>query len=313
VEPTYSVEGLRFWYGSRGRSFEAVREASFRIEKGEILGVLGESGAGKSTIGLALLGLVEPPHRAEGRVMYNGRNVLEMSQKEVRDYRWRDIAVIFQAAMNALDPVVTVGKSFTELLLDKRLAPGKKEAKARTLELLKAVGLQAQVFSMFPFELSGGMKQRVMIAMALAARPKLLIADEPTTALDTLTQFSILNLIKELRDDGSIESVLLISHDIAVQLYLVDRMMVMLGGRVLETAPKKEIARNPQHPYTRLLLGSLEPDTGAAKKKTDLVPAPESCPFARACPYVMDRCTKAVPPFTEVSPGHEVACFLVGG
>jgi peptide/nickel transport system ATP-binding protein len=313
VEPSFSVEGLSFWYGGRGRSFEAVRDASFSIEKGEILGVLGESGAGKSTIGLALLGLVERPHRAAGRVMYRGKNVLEMSDREVRGYRWKDVAVIFQAAMNALDPVVTVGKNFTELLLDKRLAPGKREARAMTMALLKEVGLQPQVFSMFPFELSGGMKQRVMIAMALAAKPKLLVADEPTTALDTLTQFSILNLIKELRDAGSIESVLLISHDISVQLYLVDRMMVILGGRVLETAPKREIAENSKHPYTRLLLGALATNAESAKKKTGLEVAPDACPFARACPYVMEKCTERMPPFTEVAPGHQVACFLVGG
>jgi peptide/nickel transport system ATP-binding protein len=262
---------------------------------------------------MALLKMVEPPDRVEGSVSFLGRDVLGMRGRETADYRWNGVAIVFQAAMNSLDPVVTIGKNFSELLRDKKLASGKTEAESTAKRLLTSVGLPESVYSMFPFELSGGMKQRVLIAMALSAKPKLLIADEPTTALDTLTQFAILNLIKSLRDSGAIESVLLISHDISVQLFMVDRMMVLLKGRLVEIGTREQIVKNPLHPYTKVLIETSKGGLNPVPRHKGLEAAPGACPFANSCPYVMDRCTREMPRPVTKEGGHSVACFLFGG
>jgi oligopeptide/dipeptide ABC transporter ATP-binding protein len=311
-EPILQVSNLNVIYVTGGGNLHALKDVDFDIWKGETLGVLGESGAGKSTIGMALLGLIEPPSRTEGKMLFLGRDITNINSQDLEKYRWRDVAIIFQAAMNSLDPVVTVGKNFVEVLRAKKIARTKAEAVSLSRRLLSTVGLPDSVFGTFPFELSGGMKQRVMIAMAIAANPKLLIADEPTTALDTITQFSILQLVKKLKEEGTLQSVLLISHDLSVQIFMVDRLVVMLRGRIVETALKEEIVENPLHPYTKLLLGTLRGESIRAVKNAIETPDENACPFATQCPHVMAKCTRGMPSTFEVAKNHTVACYLYG-
>jgi oligopeptide/dipeptide ABC transporter ATP-binding protein len=310
-EPILQVSNLNVTYVTGSGSLHALKDVDFDVWKGETLGVLGESGAGKSTIGMALLRLIEPPSTAEGKMLFLGRDIAKISRQELEMYRWTEVAIIFQAAMNSLDPVVTVGKNFVEVLRAKKIARTKAEAVALSRRLLGSVGLPDSVFGTFPFELSGGMKQRVMIAMAIAANPKLLIADEPTTALDTITQFSILQLIKKLKKEGTLQSVLLISHDLSVQIFMVDRLVVMLRGRIVETALTREIVENPLHPYTRLLLGTLRGESTEAIKNA-MTPEEDACPFAAQCPHAMAKCTRSMPSTFEVGKNHTVACYLYG-
>jgi peptide/nickel transport system ATP-binding protein len=284
------------------------------MEEDESVGLLGESGAGKSTVAYALMGLIEAPNEVKGEIIYRGRDVLKMDQEELRQFRWNEVAMVFQAAMNSLDPVVTVGKNMVELILDKRVARTKGEAKELSLQLLRTVGLEPEVYSLHPFELSGGMKQRVIIAMALATHPKTLILDEPTTALDTITQFSVLSAIKSLKEQGRLGGTILISHDISVQAFMVDRILVLLRGFLVEDGPVQTIVEAPKHPYTQLLNGLLKLDRENRTIGAKLGGvAKNECPFADSCPYVMPKCTEKLPPLITVADGHRVACFLYGG
>ena len=306
-----------------GAAFQAVRNVSFDLSRGEILGIVGESGAGKSTIGWGILGMIEPPHTCTGEITVGGKdkNILSMSQQELREYRWRDVTMVFQSAMNSLDPVITVGKNFSQLLKDKHAVSSKNEAKKRISELFRTVGLDESVLNMYPFELSGGMKQRVSIAMAMGTNPSILIADEPTTALDTITQFSVLSVLLDLKRQAKIGAMILISHDLSVQAYMADRVMVMLKGRLIETGSKKEIFENPQHPYTKFLVSSLklgeppeEQETPAAEGAApNGASEAQGCPFADACPYVMQKCLEKFPEMTRISDKRNVACYLYGG
>jgi peptide/nickel transport system ATP-binding protein len=239
-EPALRVKNLEVAYALGNRVLlNACRDVQFDMRQGESVGLLGESGAGKSTVAYAVMGLIEPPNKVSGEVIYGGKNVLAMSQAELREYRWNQVAMIFQAAMNSLDPIATVGKNMDELILDKHVAGSKAEARELSKRLLNTVDLSEEVYKMYPFELSGGMKQRVIIAMALATNPKILILDEPTTALDTITQFSVLSTIKSLKEEGKVGGLMLISHDISVQAFMVDRILVMLKGLVVEDIPVK--------------------------------------------------------------------------
>jgi peptide/nickel transport system ATP-binding protein len=312
AEPILRVSNLNVTYVTGRGKLQALKDVGFEIRKGEALGVLGESGAGKSTIGMALLRMIEPPSRTEGRMLYMGKDIASLSQRELENYRWTEVAIIFQAAMNSLDPVITVGKNFVEVLCDKKIAKTKAEAVAQARRLLGFVGLPDSVYGMFPFELSGGMKQRVLIAMAIAANPKLLIADEPTTALDTITQFSVLQLIRRLKEEGTLQSVLLISHDLSVQIFMVDRLVVMLKGRIVETAPKQDIVAGPLHPYTKLLLGSLQAERARTTESIQMTVNEDACPFATQCPFVMAKCSERMPATVEAAKGHTVACYLYG-
>jgi oligopeptide/dipeptide ABC transporter ATP-binding protein len=306
-----------------GAKLDAVKEVSFALSRGEVLGIIGESGAGKSTVGWGILGMIEPPHVCTGEIIMNknGKNILSMSQQELREFRWKDVAMVFQSAMNSLDPVITVGKNFLQLLLDKHVVGSKEAAREAISRLFKIVGLDEEVASMYPFELSGGMKQRVSIAMAIGTSPNILIADEPTTALDTVTQFSVLNVLLELKKQAKIGAMILISHDLSVQAYMVDRAMVMLHGRLIEVGLKAEIFRDPKHPYTQFLVNSLS--LGESKERK--IPSAASgsaishtqeaggCPFASACPYATQRCTERFPEMTRLSETRKVACYLHGG
>jgi len=292
----------------------ACRNVQFDTRVGESVGLLGESGAGKSTVAYAVMGLIEPPNKATGEIIYGGKNVLAMSQDELRSFRWNEVAMIFQAAMNSLDPIVTVGKNMDELVLDKGVVQNKQEARELSKKLLATVDLSEDVYKMYPFELSGGMKQRVIISMALATNPKILILDEPTTALDTITQFSVLSTIKSLKNEGRVGGLLLISHDISVQAFMVDRILIMLKGLVVEDAPIKTVMESAKHPYTQVLTEKLKIDTSKRSiTSSSTASIGNGCPFANYCPYVMSRCSDEVPPLITVAERHRVACFLFGG
>lgn len=296
-----------------GKYVPACRNVGFKTTYGESVGLLGESGAGKSTVAYAVMGLIESPNVATGEIIYNEKNVLSMSQQELRKFRWNEIAMIFQAAMNSLDPVVTVGKNMDELILDKGVVSSKEEARQLSRKLLETVDLSPEVYRMYPFELSGGMKQRVIISMALATNPKILILDEPTTALDTITQFSVLSTIKSLKSQGRIGGLLLISHDISVQAFMVDRILIMLKGLVVEDASVKTIMGSSKHPYTQVLTEKLTIDSSSKRTATGTASPDRGCPFANYCPYAMSRCTDEVPPLITIGENHRVACFLFGG
>ena len=296
------------------RLMPACLNVQFDLRAGESVGLLGESGAGKSTVAYALMSLIEPPNVVSGEVLYGGRNVLKLSQRDLRKYRWNEIAMIFQAAMNSLDPIATVGKNIRELILDKKVTRNKAEAKKIALNRLELVGLSEDVYDMYPFELSGGMKQRVVIAMSLVTNPKILILDEPTTALDTMTQYSVLSTIKALKKEGRIGTIILISHDISVQAFMIDRLLVMLKGNVVEDAPIKTILANSKHPYSQVLTGKLK--MSAAKKVGSGASVGSStttgCPFTSFCPYVMQKCYSEMPRLQTVDEDHKVACHLYG-
>jgi len=304
-----------------GVTLNAVKGVSFNLSRGEVLGIVGESGAGKSTVGWGILGMIEPPHLCRGEVVVNrsGKNVLSMNQHELREFRWKEVAMVFQSAMNSLDPVITVGKNFGQVLQDKHVVRSKKQAKARISELFRIVDLSDGVQEMYPFELSGGMKQRVSIAMALGTAPSILIADEPTTALDTITQFSVLNVLLDLKKQAKIGAMILISHDLSVQAYMADRAMVMLKGRLIEVGSKTEIFENPQHPYTQFLVSSLSLEKSGEKKPPTrsgtgamATPGAGGCPFTGMCPYVMEKCGEKFPEMTRLSETGSVACYLRG-
>jgi peptide/nickel transport system ATP-binding protein len=308
-----SIRDLNVSYFMANKSYvPACKNVRFDASYGESVGLLGESGAGKSTVAYAVMGLIEPPNVATGEIIYNGKNILAMSQQELRKFRWNEIAMIFQAAMNSLDPIVTVGKNMDELILDKGVVKNKEEAGQLSKKLLETVDLSPDAYKMYPFELSGGMKQRVIISMALATNPKILILDEPTTALDTITQFSVLSTIKSLKNEGRVGGLLLISHDISVQAFMVDRVLIMLKGLVVEDAPVKTIMESSKHPYTQVLTEKLKIDS-SKRAATGTVVSEKGCPFANYCPYVMTRCMVEVPPLVIIGDRHRVACFLFGG
>lgn len=314
MEQLLSVKDLSVTYRqSGGRKLEAVRQANFELGQGEVVGIVGESGAGKSTIGWGILGMIGPPHTCQGEVVVKGRNVLSMAESELREYRWKEVAMVFQSAMNSLDPVITVGKNMAQLLMDKRVVRSRKEARAFTSDLFRTVGLGEGVPDMYPFELSGGMKQRVSIAMALSTSPRILIADEATTALDTVTQFSVLALLGDLKKAGKIGGMILISHDLSVQAYMADRVIVMLQGRIVEVGSKEEVFKEPKHPYTKFLVGSLSLESqpkGPGGGTGETTAAQEGCPFANACPSVMPRCREKFPGMTPISQTRSVTCYL---
>jgi peptide/nickel transport system ATP-binding protein len=310
------VKDLNISYSLRDKLLlPACLDVKFDLERGESIGILGESGAGKSTVAYALMGLIEPPNKVTGKVVYAGRNVLKLNQRDLRKYRWNEIAMIFQAAMNSLDPIATVGKNMRELILDKRTARSKAEAKKLALKLLDLVGLSEEVYDMYPFELSGGMKQRVIIAMSLVTDPKILILDEPTTALDTITQYSVLSTIKSLKKEGRIGTIILISHDISVQAFMVDRVLVMLKGYVVEDTPIKEMLEDAKHPYSQVLTGKLKMNASekVISKTSAGISSARGCPFSAFCPYVMQKCNVDMPPLVSIGGGHRVACYLYGG
>ncbi|AFL66274.1 ABC transporter ATP-binding protein [Desulfurococcus amylolyticus] len=315
-EPILDVRNLKtYFYTARGM-VRAVDDISFTLNKGESLGIAGESGCGKSTLAYSLIRLVPPPGKITGgQIIFKGKNVLEMSEEEFRrEVRWKGISMVFQGAMNALNPVYTIGDQIAEVLM---LHQGysKKEALETAAKMLQMVGIDPKRLKSYPHELSGGMKQRVVIAMALALNPPIVIADEPTTALDVVVQAQIMNLLKRLKKELGL-SIILISHDLSLIAEIADRIAIMYGGEIIEYGPSEAIYNRPMHPYTIGLLGSIPRLHGELRDLTwipgfppDLANPPPGCRFMPRCPKAFNKCSEK-PPLVEVEPGHYVKCWL---
>lgn len=317
--PILDVRDLKTVFLTRGGEVHAVNDVSFDLAPGELLGVVGESGSGKSVTMMSLLGLLpSPPADVRGgTVTFEGRDLLKLSPEGLRAVRGGEIGFVFQDPMTSLNPVFTVGMQIAEPLR-KHMGMNKKQAAARAKELLELVGIPdaAQRLQDYPHQFSGGMRQRVMIAIALACDPKVLIADEPTTALDVTIQAQILELMKELRDKLGM-AVIWITHDLGVIAGIADRVIVMYGGQVVEHAPVRELFGNPQHPYTKALLKTIPKIIGEREKRLTIIEgqppilgaAPSSCPFRDRCHVAFDRCATENPPRYDVGAGHDAACF----
>jgi peptide/nickel transport system ATP-binding protein len=319
------VEALQTHFGTQDGVVRAVEGLSFHIDAGETLGIVGESGCGKSVTSMSILRLIqEPPGKIAGSIRFEGRDLLKVSEQEMRGIRGNAISMIFQEPMTSLNPVLTVGKQIGETV---RLHQGMnaRDAEAKAVEMLTLVGIPApgRRVREYPHQLSGGMRQRVMIAMALACNPRLLIADEPTTALDVTIQAQILDLMRDLKTRmGS--AIMLITHDLGVVAEMAQRVVVMYAGRKVEEAPVNEIFARPMHPYTRGLLGAVPKlgsslDEGSRSRLAEiqgLVPSLRKpivgCAFAGRCSMVTDFCRKVAPAIEPKAPGHSVACHYAG-
>jgi peptide/nickel transport system ATP-binding protein len=298
-------------------SVAAVDDVSFEIRPGETLGLVGESGSGKSVTAMSIMRLVQPPGRiTAGRVLFQNRNLLSLSQREMQRVRGAAIALIFQEPATAMNPVFTVGDQIAETLIVHQRA-SRREARSQAIELLRSVRIanpESRV-SEYPHQLSGGMRQRVMIAMALACRPALVIADEPTTALDVTIQAQILDLLREMKSAFGL-SLLLITHDIGVVAETADRVAVMYAGRIVETGPVRAVLRSPQHPYTRGLLASVPSGTPGKRLRAiegsvpQLGSVPPGCAFNPRCPERFAPCTDAPPPDYVAGPEQTAKCYL---
>lgn len=314
------VNDLQTTFFTDSGEVPAVDHIDFHVHEGEILGIVGESGCGKSVTSLSIMGLVpNPPGKVVGgEILFEDRDLLKMSEKQMRGIRGNDIAMIFQEPMTSLNPLFTIGNQMTEAILIHEKKQSKKQAAERAVEMLKLVGLPraSDLMKDYPHQLSGGMRQRVMIAMALVCDPKVLIADEPTTALDVTIQAQILKLMKELNTRLN-TAVLLITHDLGVVAETCERVVVMYSGQIIEEALAKEIFENPQHPYTKGLIQSV-PDMRYKKDRlysiAGNVPRPgtikQGCRFAARCEFAFDRCLQENPELYETSNEHKVRCFL---
>lgn len=313
------VQDLKTVFQTRGGEVHAVNDVSFDLKAGELLGVVGESGSGKSVTMMSLLGLLPSPPAdiRGGKVNFDGKDLLKLAPESLREVRGGKIGFVFQDPMTSLNPVFTVGQQIREPLR-KHMGMNKKDANIRARELLDLVGIPdaEQRLLDYPHQFSGGMRQRVMIAIALACDPKVLIADEPTTALDVTIQAQILELMKELRTKLGM-AVIWITHDLGVIAGIADRVMVMYGGQVVEHAPVKELFNNPQHPYTKALLKTIPSISGEREKRLTIIEgqppilagAPSACPFRDRCDVAMAVCTHKNPSRYEVGASHDVACF----
>lgn len=314
------VKGLTVEYWARRGRIRAVDDASFSLEKGETLGLVGESGSGKSTLGLSLIRLVPYPGRiVKGDILLDGQSILKLKSEKMRDARGRKISFVFQDPMTSLNPVEKIRNHFVELIQTHEPKTSETEALDCAKKLLKDVGIQPERIDDYPHQLSGGMRQRVMIALALALSPSVIIADEPTTALDVVVQAKILDLLKTLQNAYGM-SLILITHDLSIVLERSDDIIVMYAGRIVERAHSKELYASTQHPYSQGLLRSI-PNIELADQKLeaiggsppDLLRPPSGCRFWPRCPYVMEECRQKEPTLFETSTGHFVRCYLYIG
>ena len=314
-----SVKDLRVYFQSEDGTVKAVDGINFEVKRGETLGIVGESGSGKTVANLALMKLIpSPPGKiVSGSINFNGADVLKLSTAELRDLRGKRIAMIFQDPMTSLNPFMRVSKQLMEVTR-LHLGHSKAEARAHAIKMLEHVGIPdaADRVDSYPHEFSGGMRQRVMIAMALSCKPELLIADEPTTALDVTIQAQILELIKQLKAETG-TSVILITHDLGVVAGMTDHLIVMYAGKIFEQAPTKELFAQPGNPYTRGLLRSVPDPTNDAEtlyqipgQPPDLARLPPGCPFATRCERAEEICTREFPPFVELTPNHHSLCHF---
>ncbi len=320
-ETLLSIRGLRTYFYTESGVAKAVDGVDLDIRRGEVLGLVGESGSGKSVTALSVLGLIpSPPGRIEaGEILYEGRNLVTLPREALRAIRGHDISMVFQEPMTSLNPVFTIGMQVTEVILAHERT-SRKDAEARAIDILTEVGIPEPAVRMkqYPHHLSGGQRQRVMIAMALVLNPSLLIADEPTTALDVTIQAQILDLMMELKARRAGASILLITHNLAVVAETCDRVAVMYGGRIQEVAPVEELFRDPLHPYTRGLLGSIPRVDGQKAARLTVIPGtvpdvhdmPVGCKFETRCPSRFAPCSGLEPPLIEEAPGHWVRCHL---
>jgi peptide/nickel transport system ATP-binding protein len=316
-EMLLSVRNLSTYYQEDENDIpvRAVDGVDIEIARGETYGLVGESGCGKSTLGLSLIRALPPQGEiVDGEIRFGGRDLGKLSRSEVKDVQWAEISMIYQGAQNAFNPVKTIGAQIREPLRIHDIVP-EGEREARVAELLEKVNLQPDVAEQYPHELSGGMKQRAAIAMAIACEPDLLIADEPTTALDVIVQAEVLNMLQRLQDELNF-GMLVISHNLAAIMKLSDRIGVMYGGKIVETAPSETLYDEPRHPYTARLLRSLiDPRRPPEQVETiegtppDLRDPPSGCRFAARCPLATEQCTASEPPLEPVGDAHETACF----
>jgi peptide/nickel transport system ATP-binding protein len=318
TEPLLSIQDLHLVFDTTRGRLEVLTSISFDVRSGEIFGVVGETGCGKTVTGLSVLRLL--PQTAtitQGRILFRGQDLLSLSEREMRKVRGGQIAMIFQNPGSSLNPVFTIGSQMVAIIR-KHFSISKKEARARAEAMLEAVGLPdvQRIFTSYPHQLSGGMQQRVMIAIALSCEPDLLIADEPTTALDVTIQAQILALLKDLRDRLGI-AIVLITHNLGVVAKTCDRLAVLYAGRVVETGPTRTIFKDPEHPYTRGLMRAI-PRPEFRGKRLEAIPgsvpgnpgAIVGCAFAPRCSLAFDRCHIEAPPLVTVGEDHQCACFL---
>ncbi len=330
MDELLKVEDLHTYFYTYEGVVKAVDGVSFDIKKGEIFGLVGETGCGKSVTALSIIRLIDEPGKIEkGKIIFKGKNLLELSEEEMRNIRGREISMIFQEPMTALNPVFKIGDQIMEILLlhehgieDIREAPKgiKEEEREKAIEMLKLVRMPdpERNIDSYPHELSGGMRQRAMIAMMLATKPSLLIADEPTTALDVTVQAQILNILLDMKDKLGI-SILLITHDLSVIAEVCDRVGVMYAGNIVEIGDTFTIFKNPKHPYTNGLMQAIPIMTEKKEELKyirgsvpNLIYPPSGCRFHPRCDYMMDICKKEKPKLKEIERGHFVACHLYG-
>ncbi len=322
-EKILDIKNLAVSFSNHGKRFRTVNDIELYLKKGEILGIVGESGCGKSVTSLSIMGLVpSPPGKIEsGEIWLDGENILTYSKAQMRKIRGKKVSMIFQEPMTSLNPVFTIGQQVMEAIRLHNDKLKKEEAASQALNMLEVVGITApeRTFRSYPFQLSGGMRQRVMIAMALACRPKLLIADEPTTALDVTIQAQVLDLMRELRKEFD-TAILFITHDLGVVAEICSRVAVMYAGYIVEEAEVTELFYHPAHPYTQGLLASIpriDEDKEELYTIKGAVPhpseVPDGCYFHPRCPYATDRCRQENPPLEAIAPGHRVRCWHPGG
>ncbi len=319
AEALLEVRNLKTYFLTEAGTARAVDSVSFSISERQVIGIVGESGCGKSVTALSIMRLIPPPGIiAGGEMLFGGKNLLGLPEREMESVRGNEISMIFQEPMTSLNPVFRIGEQISEVLL--RHKPiSKKEAAEQTLRLLRQVGIPSPEIRVreYPHKMSGGMRQRAMIAMAIACKPRLIIADEPTTALDVTIQSQILALLDMLRETEGM-AILLITHDLGVIAEMAEEVLVMYTGRVVEHARVKELFKNPLHPYTQGLMRSVPGREGRGKKRLEAIPGvvpsllalPLGCKFNTRCPYSFDRCFREEPPLAAPEGGHPVRCWL---
>ena len=310
------VQNLTKYFTTPAGQLHAVDGVSFSIEEGKTLGIVGESGCGKSTTGRTILKLIEP---TSGRIIFNGQDITNYSRKKMRPLR-QELQMVFQDPFSSLDPRQTVSQLISEPIIEHRLLRSRAEIEKRTLELMETVGLAERYINVYPHELDGGRRQRIGIARALAVNPKLIVCDEPVSALDVSIQAQILNLLKQLQKDMGL-TYIFITHDLSVVKYFSDDIAVMYLGQMVEKAPSDDLFRNPLHPYTRALLSAIPlPVVGKDKPKRQLIRGeitspvnlPDECRFGKRCDYTAEVCRACNPALREMEPNHFVACARCG-
>jgi oligopeptide transport system ATP-binding protein len=320
MEPLLDVKGLKTQFFTQDGVVRAVDDVSFDIMPGETLGIVGESGCGKSITAMSIMRLIPtPPGKiVQGEILFKGEDIITMSDEEVRHIRGNEIAMIFQDPMTSLNPVLSINRQLGETL-ELHMGMNKSQARRRAIELLEMVGIPEAEdrVNQYPHQFSGGMRQRVMIAMALSCNPSLLIADEPTTALDVTIQAQILDLMKTLQAEHD-TAVMLITHDLGVVAGMSDRINVMYAGHVVESATAEELFANPRHPYTVGLLNSIPRLDSEVREKLDpirglppdLIDLPDLCPFVPRCDFAREKCEQQNPPLMDVNAAHRSACWF---